>query len=266
MNHETRRGWKGFRGQETVFSICMGIVALLGRDNPMLSYPEVLWAFGAFLLFNLAVGVALRGRAPRWVAFLSVAGNSGLIAAILAYSGGAESYFWPMYLLPIFTACLALEGAHVLLALAFPAGFMSLSYLEALWRGPGWEPLELALKLFALALAASVTRQVALRERRSREDVERLRSELDRREKSLSADKDPESAAQARRLIHDINNPLTLIIGSADLLLLQPPADAEQRRDIERIRTAAKRCGELLSLLATRVAPRPPAAVLEERP
>ncbi len=46
-------------------------------------------------------------------------------------------------------------------------------------------------------------------------------------------------------IAHDFNNLLTAILGSAELLLENPQLDAEGRDDVEQIRRAAKRAGQL---------------------
>jgi len=126
-------------GQEAVFSVFMGFMALLGRGNALLRFPHILWAFGALLGFNGVYHWVLRKWPEKWgVSFLSVSINSLLVSLILWASGGQESNFWPMYLLPVFTACLRLERRHVFFALAVPAGFMSFFYLESLWQRNLW--------------------------------------------------------------------------------------------------------------------------------
>lgn len=45
---------------ETGFCIFMAALAFLGRDNPNLDYPQVLYLFILLMSLNLAAGVALR--------------------------------------------------------------------------------------------------------------------------------------------------------------------------------------------------------------
>lgn len=49
-----------FHYQEIVFSILMGTVAILSRENPNVVYPQLLWAFLALFAFNLAAHFLLR--------------------------------------------------------------------------------------------------------------------------------------------------------------------------------------------------------------
>src|SRR2546426_4895608 len=94
---------KAFRHQEIVFSLMMGVIAILSRDNPLITYPEILWTFEGLLGFNLAYHFLLKRQNGRWwIPLVSMAANVLLVTVILEFSGGYESYFWPMYLLPIF--------------------------------------------------------------------------------------------------------------------------------------------------------------------
>lgn len=94
---------------EAGFCVFMGALAFLGRDNPSLEYPAILHLFGVLMVLNLLAGIALRRRpdAPM-ISTGFILANCGVITAILAYSGGASSNLWVLYLLPIFTVCLLL--------------------------------------------------------------------------------------------------------------------------------------------------------------
>src|SRR3989344_345262 len=89
--------------QEIVFSLAMGVVALLGRNNPLVRYPDILWAFAAMLAFNLCSPRLLRVRGGAATPLVSMAVNVALCSLVLELSGGEQSSFWPLYLLPIFT-------------------------------------------------------------------------------------------------------------------------------------------------------------------
>jgi len=174
MKFVTTVASQAVRIQEITFSICMGFVAVLSHNNPLLEYPQVLYAFAALLTFNLVYHLLLRYYRDYWmVPLISIAVNSLLLSLILATSGGQESYFWPMYLLPIFTACLYLERRHVLLAVLVPAAFLSYFYLESLWQRDNWKGLELFIKLLVLGFSAGMTTHVSFRERQAQQALEK---------------------------------------------------------------------------------------------
>ena len=249
-----------FRHQEIAFSIAMGVVAILSRDNPVVVYPQILWAFEALLAFNLAYHYVLKRHGAVWfVPLVSLAANLGLTTAVLSASGGSESFFWPMYLLPVFSACLALELRHVLLALSASAAFLAYFYLDFIWELAPWQCLEVFVKIAVLSFAAAVTTRVAFSERRQRSALEARRDEVERL--SLALGRKEELDLEAERMktlgqlsagvLHNLNGPLTVILGSASLMLDEAPQGSLAREDLERILLAANACGRLTQNLVT---------------
>lgn len=252
MKTEAAPAHSPFKFQEIAFSICMGAVAVLGRDNPHFSSPGILWAFAGLLAFNLAYQLALRRRGEIWfVPMISMAVNTVLVTAVLAYSGGENSGFWPMYLLPIFTACLYLQARHVVMAAVF-----SCAFLAALHLGPeDGEPAaltaaELAIKMIVLVISAGVTSRFARRERSAREALDLARADLDR----LSADVDREERSRfdgsgragfMEGIIYDVHARLAVILGSAEVLRRELGDASPLAGDAERIEAAAQSLGRL---------------------
>ncbi|MFA6091987.1 MAG: hypothetical protein WCU88_05135 [Elusimicrobiota bacterium] len=245
--------------QEIVFSLSMGIVAVLSRDNPMLIFPNVLWAFAAVFVFNLGYQVLLRRKSEFWlVPMVSVAVNTVLVSLVLGCSGRAESYFWPMYLLPIFTACFYLERRHAAFAVASSAAFLGCFYLDILDHGPTWQLLEWVVKAAVLCLAASVTWGTAHKERRARMALDSTRAELDRLARRLSHG-EPAGLTGAKKrgvlveaILYDLHSQLMSILGSAEVLSEQIP-EGGARRDVERIgssvRSMTRLVADILALL-----------------
>jgi signal transduction histidine kinase len=62
----------------------------------------------------------------------------------------------------------------------------------------------------------------------------------------------------AAAVAHEINNPLTAVLGYAELLLAELPADAPTRRELETIRDEAMRARDVVRALVA-VATREPA-------
>ena len=180
-------GREAVLAQEIVFCLCMGTVAILSRGNPSLVFPQILWAFAALLVFNLLYHLILRRSGDWRIPLVSIAVNTVLITAVLAYSGGSASYFWPMYLLPIFTACLHIETRHASFAAVSSCAFLSYFYLDTMVNGPAWMLLTLVIKVGVLALSTGVTVQIAGRERRAKRDLATTRHELDRLSGAIAA-------------------------------------------------------------------------------
>jgi signal transduction histidine kinase len=240
--------------QEIAFSVCMGVVAVLSKGNPMLDFPEVLWAFAALLGFNLGYQILLRRRGEFWlVPMVSIAANAVLISLVLDTSGRWESYFWPMYLLPIFTACFYLELRHVVFAVFAAVAFMAVFYLDLAETGPYWEYLELVVKGAVLALSAAVTFRMASKERRVHGALDAARGDLDRLARRLTRAELPGVQSARRRgilleeLLYDLQSQLMSVLGSAEVLLEAAPPDAPSRRDLDRIRGSARSMRRLVA-------------------
>ena len=215
--------------QEIMFSIVMSVVAVLARGNPLVRFPDILWAFTGMLAFNLAYHRLLR----TW--------------------GGDQSSFWPLYLLPNFTACLYLKRRHVLGACAAAAAFLAFFYLEAFWGHRRWEACEFLMKLGVLGFSAAVTAHLSFRERGQRRDLAGIRERLETLSRSLERRSAVDLLAMKKQsldalipgLMHTLNNPLGIIIGSVDIILQDAPQGSTRRGDLERVRAAARRCMQI---------------------
>lgn len=233
-------GWRyeAVRTQEVAFSASMAVVAVLSRDNPAFLFPQVLWAFAALFTFNLGYHAALRrwGESPV-VPLASMGVNTVLVSWVVHASGGLESYFWPMYLLPVFTASLYLRPRHVLQAALASSGFLTVFYLDLLRDdGPGWRFWELGIKAGVIAVAALVTSQLARRERVAKEALAAARSQLD----ALARPPAQKQRAGSRQrfldgVIFDLYSQLQSLTGSAELLKTRLGEGTDERRDLERI-------------------------------
>lgn len=253
MSVASRAGEAAFRHQEIAFSLCMAAVAILVRDNPAYS-PNLLWAFAGLMAFNLAYHVVLRRRGETWyVPMTSMAVNTVLVTVVLQFSCGQDSPFWPMYLIPIFTACLYLGGRHVAFATGASAAFLACLYLSAAEPDSPiqWALAELTIKLAVLAVSASVTAQYAFRERRARTELASTRAELERLAAELersASERHETSGGMARflaGLVYDLNGRLTLIRGRAELLNDALGEDAHLSQDAEGIAEAARSLSHL---------------------
>lgn len=238
--------------QELLFSLVMSVVALLCRDNPLVS-PDILWVFGGMLLFNLGYHRTLRAGTSAWTPLASIGANAALSAAAVALSGGAASSFWPLFLLPVFTACLHLEARHVAGAWAAAAAFLAYFYLDGFWEGRRWDLCEFLIKAGVLAFAAAVAARLSFRERalrvaesQARARVETLARSLERRTAADLLELRRQSLSTlVPGIVHALQNPLAVVLGSVELLIREAPEGSDSRRDLERIRAAAQRCAQV---------------------
>ena len=200
---------------------------------------------------NLAAGFLLRTRGGlEWLATLTILANCATITAILQYSGGTGSNLWVLYLLPIYTACILLRSRGVLL---IAAGVLLFNLTLYYFSGEAWHGalfFEIGVKsgifLFAAAATWSIvgrTRVARAKLQTQRERIEKLEDEIRAQETYLEQEKQAaEVGWVASGVAHDLASPLTIILGSAQVIAMQNPEGSEAREDAERILRAAKLC------------------------
>jgi signal transduction histidine kinase len=242
----------GFGADGIAFSVIMAIAAFLGRENPRFNHPQILWSFLALLSFNLLHFAWIsRRRGPRLAGFISAAANLALVTAVLFHSGGRQSYFWVMYLLPVFTACLALDRRAVWAACLAAAAVLAAFYGPALRHFILAQFIEWLVKAATLCGAAAVTMRSALNEREARR---RLKDERERiheeraamREKLFHMDRLATLGTLSAGLAHELNTPLATISGFAELALSGDLRGEELSRALGRIDSSVRQCRRVI--------------------
>ena len=230
------------RRYQACFCIFMAVLAFLGRNNPSLDYPQVLYLFTLLLILNLLASVALRLKpeAPAISAGFILA-NCGTITAILAHSGGASSNLWVLYLLPIFTVCLLLgprETAWITFGVvAFNAVF-TLNETQGNWPIAAFE---IFLKSGFFIFTALLARRLV---NKSQDEHSKLLAES-RRADHLTTRLEGAAALSNVALVsagvaHDLRNAFMVILGFSETILHDESLSADARNGIERISRMAK--------------------------
>jgi signal transduction histidine kinase len=239
---------------QAIFIVFMLMIALIFRQNPYLVYPHIIYLFIAFLLSNLATNYILtRYKVYYAVVDLMVVTNCIIITALQEYSGGIHSYLWVLYLLPIFTAAIMLETRQLVLT-SFVAMFgTSYFYGNPLTE---WDydlmGVELISKLSLLFLGALLMKSLAAERDKVESELEGEREKLDRMSfdvanNNMETLKNADMLEMGKRtsgVIHDLGTPVTVILGSARLLLQE---EVPSKTDIQRILDAALLCRNILS-------------------
>ncbi len=237
---------------ETGFCVFMAALAFLGRGNPDLHYPQVFYLFLLLMLLNLLAGIALRLKpdAPSISAGFILA-NCGTITAILAYSGGASSTLWVLYLLPIFTVCLLLEARETAWITAGVVAFntaLTLDGTEGSWNVAAFAIL---LKGGFFVFTALLARHLVSRDRSAHAQLQAERGKADQlttRLESVAALSDV--AMVNAGVAHDLRNAFMVILGFSDQLLQLGSLSADAQDGIERVRKVARLGGEMSDQLA----------------
>ena len=100
---------------EIIFPVFMAAIVYFYRYNPRIAYPRILYFFLLLMISNIIFNNLLRNRVSLslWVVDLTLLFNLWVITGVLYYSGGGQSYFWVLYLLPIFAAALLVNVKDV---------------------------------------------------------------------------------------------------------------------------------------------------------
>ncbi|MBI5244152.1 MAG: response regulator [Elusimicrobia bacterium] len=230
----------------------MAIAAFLGRENPRFIHPQILWSFLGLLAFNLLNFAWLTRRlsAERRIP-LAIVSNILLISLILRYSGGAHSYFWVIYLQPIFAACLSLKRKGILATAGATLVVLGAFYANALARLIWPDILELLIKAFTLLISAGVTMRMAFNERRALLllQAEQARAALERqqaREQVQHMDRLATLGTLSAGIAHELNSPLATILGFAQCALLEDPKPQSLADSLKRIESGALRCKQTI--------------------
>jgi signal transduction histidine kinase len=241
---------------ETIFCVFLLAVVFLYRDNPYLVYPNILYLFVALLSFNLAAGWVLRRFPTRPDVAAGIAlGNCALITGIVTQSGGQDSNLWVLYLLPIYTVCLLMEGFQLVLIVMGIVSFNAVFHCLSTDRSVDATMMfNLSLKSGLFIFAAAVTWRSAQRDRRTRikladhrAEMERLENRLEHQQNGSVDDKRMADIGHAASgIAHDIAGPLTVVIGTAKMLL-EDESTRAFHKDLERISRAAQLCETISS-------------------
>jgi signal transduction histidine kinase len=252
MQKNQNQTWFSGPVDGTVFAVLMAAAAFLGRENPRFVYPEVLFSFLLVLGFNfLNFSVLPRFMRESRRAALAVANNIVLLSVVVHFSGGPQSYFWVLYLLPVFNACLSLSASGVLAATGAVVALLLAFHRDAWASGHAAALLELMIKTAVISSSALVVMRVATREREAlgRLEEQRVRAEQEKaeaREQLVVSDRRAILGTLCASITHELSTPLAAILGYSQVALSQdlPPADI--LRFFGRIQDCAQRCRKIM--------------------
>lgn len=241
---------------EAVFSIFLAVMAYLGRENATLVYPAILYLFILLLAMNFAAITTLRlWPKKEWISCLIILANCGVIAGILSYSGGPQSNLWVLYLMPIYTASLLLNGKEIIWITAGAISFNTVFYIVAFDAWNAVALFELSIKNGILFFSAALTWRLVSAERSLSVKLRRQREELDRLEKttrtqaarSEQTEKMAEVGLISAGIVHDLKSPLMVIRGFAEVCLQDKSLDPAIKNDIESIQRSALHCQNMVA-------------------
>lgn len=241
---------------EASVAIALAAAAFLWRENPSLDIPQVYWALGALLAVNLGAGVALRlGLGGSGLAAAATVADCTAVTAVVQYSGGRESVLWVLYLMPVYSACLLLDGRPTAWVVAGTAAFdAAFQFLRVERIGSEvWFTVFVqtgVLSAGGVALWRLASRQrgtaAALDQERRRmsglvEKMQRQRGELEQSQRVA------EVGLLSGGIVHDLRTPLSVIQGFASLLARPGRVPDEAQADLAHIQASVRNCLAVLS-------------------
>lgn len=241
---------------EASVAIFLVAIAVLWRENPDFRVPQVHYALGVLLTVNLTTSVALRlGRGGPWLPAAATVADCAAISAVVAYSGGHASALWVLYLMPLYSACLLLEG-HVV---AWVAGLTAACDAATQILEPQTLPSEAwfttivhagVLITGTLALWRLVSRHRAAMSTLDgeRRIVAGLAERMGRQEHELEDSRQiADVGLLSGGIVHDLRTPLAVIQGYAGLLAQPGRLPADALEDLQRIQRSLKHCLAVLA-------------------
>jgi len=227
---------------EVLFSVFMVALAYFYRQNPLISYPEVLYLFMSLLAANFAFNriFSERSKVSLWLVDAMLLSNVGVITAILFKSGGHLSSFWVLYLLPIFTA--ALTGRLPEVAVTTSLCVLALGALTpAAARADTAQMFAFFVKSSVFIFSVLVTYRASLTRRRLESEMSFKRFQV---EKLMAAASESDSKARldasvvevgrmSASLLHDIGNMISIILVSAEIMVQDETPDPRDARRVE---------------------------------
>lgn len=259
MEDATRRS-RAFRIEAALW-ITMGALAFLAKGNPQLEESGALPFFGLLLISSLATSVAVRLRPGGRVAHAStIVLGYAAIAALQLRTGGAESTFWVLYFLPLFSSAILMKDREVVWMALGACAVNALLYVLSPVPWGAAASFELALKTAVLAGAATATWALSRAERDAEHEAGTRRDEIGRLEKSLreiARTREEERglaaiAAGGAAAVHDLTTPLMVVRAYARLHLERSIEDPVLAGDLARIDSAGAFCQELVAGLLSR--------------
>ena len=236
---------------EVIFSVFMIAAAYFYRDSPQLVYPRILYFFLLLLGSNFTFNYFLRRRTAvnLWLIDLILLVNFWIITGVVYYSGGGASYFWVLYLLPVFAASLmgsfkdalgvVLLCTLAITVMAWPLGDLALV-------------MSLAVKAAVLSFSAGVVYNTAQARRRVEAWLAFKRGQVESLEKKVTESESgivrTASAVEMGTLVsgvmHDLGNAVSVILLSAQL---SSEEESPDKADMERILKASRYAKGLIS-------------------
>ena len=229
---------------EIIFSVFMVAIAYLSRYGEKVVYPKILYFFLFLMLSNLIFSYAVskyQGVKSGYINVLIIL-NIFLITGILANSGAADSYFWVLYMLPLFTSAFIVSRLNIVFTLLLISGILGYFHSVA-----SFDAVNLAsyfTKVLVLILSSAVIYRTSKSNKKmaaeiffKREQVDVLNKEMTAKDSEIiQVESMVETGKIVSGLVHDLGNLMTIILLSTEII---QESDTYSKKDIGKIMKAA---------------------------
>ncbi|PJA11596.1 MAG: hypothetical protein COX65_10155 [Elusimicrobia bacterium CG_4_10_14_0_2_um_filter_56_8] len=238
---------------EVIFAVFMIALAYFYRENPQIDYPRILYFFLLLLGSNFLFNYLLRRRSSvnLWLIDLILLLNFWVITGVLYCSGGGTSYFWVLYLLPVFGASLMAsfkDAVGIVFLCSLAITFMSWPLTAADLAGV----LALAVKIGVLSFSAGVVYSTSQSRKRAEAGLAFKRGQVEQLERKITETESDivktastgEVGTLVSGVLHDLGNAVSVILLSAELSI---SGETPEKKDLERILKGARYAKGLLA-------------------
>ncbi|MBU2530433.1 MAG: HAMP domain-containing histidine kinase [Elusimicrobia bacterium] len=229
---------------EIVFSVFMVAIAYLSRYSEQVVYPRILYFF-LFLMFSNLVfnGLISKYRGVK-IGYLNllVLLNIVLITGILINSGSANSYFWVLFLLPLFTVALIVDLLEISLVLLLISVILAYFHSTCDADIVGWAGY--FVKTLVLVMSSAVIYRTAMANKKLEAEIIFKRGQVDnlsmeikvKNSEIVQAESMVEMGKVISGLVHDLGNVMTVILLASEIA---QQSDDYSKKDIGKIIKAA---------------------------
>jgi signal transduction histidine kinase len=209
---------------ERVFAVLLAVamvagLATLGLIPLRPRYQiDVVSLVGWFAVYKIGVFalVIVKPRATRAIFLGALAVDLALVFVLLYLTGGGDSFYYVLFF-PVVGVNAYYFGPRIALVAALTAGSL---YAVAAWLVPPWVGWPSVLSLTVLVGVPAVSLgHVAVRERRAREEVERLFAQLQTTQQELLVSERMATVGRlSLKVAHEVRNPIAAIELNAEML------------------------------------------------